>query len=269
MLRLITTFMLAASLLVSGPAFATQFLYTITGAITGEELSFDERGIFSFAQGDAFTATFLVDDARPEALYSYDPTGSSAIGGGYLALGTRTPVTSTIAINGNSFSVRTGDFHQYPITDPATGDPIGPTDTIDELGVVSKDTNDHSLQLVSGYDSSHSCCFPAPHDSYGEFEGLEFVLYSGAFTDPDYRQTGTFTLQPGSYGGFFKSDSFAGNPGLFTQILLAANSLTVTRVAAVPEIGTWLMMILGLGVIGVGLRRNGNARALRVRRAES
>lgn len=244
----------------STQAQAAQFLYAISGTVFGEELTFDEYHIFDPQQGDAFVAKFLVDDASPLALYAAGPTGSSARGGGAIQLGTRTPVTSWLTIRGNTYGIRTGDLHSYSTIDPNTGDPIGPTDVIEESGLIDKDATAHRLTLSSSYFDSHSCCFPHPGDSYDAGESLDFNLGSGAFSDPEYRQTGTFSLDPGSSGYFGKSSSFAGNPGAFTQILLLATSLTVTQVSAVPETGAWLMMILGISAIGLVARARAGQR---------
>jgi hypothetical protein len=40
-----------------------------------------------------------------------------------------------------------------------------------------------------------------------------------------------------------------------TQIRLTATTLTVTSLTAVPEIGTWLMMIAGVAYVGAVRRQ--------------
>ena len=234
----------------SAPASATQFLYTVTGTVVGDEFTYDEWHIFDPTQGEEFTASFVVDDAKPDSLYSYGSLGSSATGGGITQFGTRSPLTASLTIGGQTYQIRSGDYHSYPTIEPLTGDPVGPTDTIDELGSVAKDPGAHQLALTAGYSEGHSCCFPHPNDTYGQNEILDFSLNSGAFTSPDYRQAGTFALT--GFGYFAKSATIVASPGALTNIYLAPVSLTVS---AVPEIGSWLMIIVGVGLIGAVVRR--------------
>jgi hypothetical protein len=249
---------LAAVVSWSGTAHAAQFLYTITGTVTGDELTYDEWHIFDPEQGQAFTARFLVDDAAPSALYSYDATGSRASGGGLTQIGTRSPLSASLTIGSRTYDIRSGDFRQYPVIDPISGDPVGPTDLVNELGLVAKDAALGSLSLSGVYSDSHECCFPHPNDTYSQGDALEFTLRSAAFTDPDFRQTGTFALT--SSGGYFsKSETIVAWPGALSQILLTANVLTVAQVSAVPEIGTWLMMMFGVGTVG-WMARSGTGR---------
>lgn len=246
---------LAATVSFGSPAQATQFLYTISGTVTGDELTYDDWHLFDPEQGEAFSAAFVLDDAAPLALYDYGATGSSASGGGLVQLGTRTPLIASLTIGGSTYAIRTGDFHQYPNYDPETGDPSGPTDLADEYGMADKRGDLGKLSLSSGYSQSHSCCFPHPGDSYGEGEELSFSLLSAALADADYRQTGTFALAAGSGGYFGKSEYIVDRPGYLTQILLKAQTLTVSQIGAVPEVATWLMMIVGIGAVGLALRR--------------
>lgn len=243
------------------PAEATQFLYTITGTVVGEELSYDEFGVFDPDQGDPFTAEFVVDDAAPLALYNYGPIGSYTNGGAMVQQGTRTPLTSKLTIEGASYAVRTGDFHLDPVIDPVTGDPSGPSQGVSEGGFISRNSATGSLNLFSRYGESYSCCWPHPNDIYGQSESLEFTLFSSGFTDPDYRQTGTFALLPGSGGGFYRVEYNSPTPGYMTQISLLASTLTVASLSAVPELGTWAMMLVGVGAAGAVARRRPKYRA--------
>jgi hypothetical protein len=248
---------LGAMVSAGAPAQAAQFLYTVTGTVAGDEFTYDDWHVFDPVQGQAFTAEFLVDDAAPTSLYTYGATTSSASGGGATQLGTRSPVFGSLTIGSNTYDVRQGDYHLYPSYDP---DPVGPIATIEESGLAAKDAVSHQLTLAATYDDYYSCCFPHANDTYDQGEGLDFTLHSAGFTSPDYRQGGTFALAPGSYGEFYKYETIVAWPGNLTNIFLAATSLQVTPLGAVPEIGTWLMMVLGIGGAGLSARSRRNAR---------
>jgi hypothetical protein len=252
MRRTTSVFALCAAMVFALPAHGTQFLYTVTGTVVGEELSYDEFGVFDPDQGDAFTAQFLVDDAAALALYNYGPIGSYANGGGMIQVGTRTPLFGKLTIEGGTYAVRTGDYRLDPVIDPVTGDPSGPTAGISEGGFISRNSATGSLNLFSRYGESYSCCFPHPGENYGQSESLEFTLLSSGFTSPDYRQLGTFALLPGSGGGFYRYVYDGSYPGNMAQIALSATTLTV---AAVPELRSWAMLLVGIGAAGAVLRR--------------
>lgn len=235
------------------PATAAQFLYTVTGSIIGDELSFDEYGLFDVVQGGPFTVKFLVDDGRPNASYTDTPTGSSASGGGVATSTTAPPVTATLTIGSGSYTIRTGRYQVDPIYDPNSGTYIGPTASAQDFGAVTKDANAHRLAFSSYYGESSECCLPWVYTSSGSGEELEFTLLSGLFSNPDYRQLGTFAVSGGGY--FNRSNTIDGQLGQHAQIAFNATGLTVSQVSAVPEIGTWLMLVLGVGVVGAATRR--------------
>ena len=233
------------------PALAAQFLYTITGNLVLDELTYDELQLFGPALGPTFSAALVVDDAVPHAAYSYGATGSSATGGGIQ--GTAPPVSASLTIGGVSYAIRQGNSSSGPIIGP-DGDPFGGTSLERDSGSVTKNALNGSLALSTTYYREAFCCFPVGYQFDAAGDDLSFALYSPAFSDPDYRQTGTFALA--SSGGYFNSHVQSGPfPGLMTQIRFQAQALTVAPLAAVPEIGTWLMMIAGLGCAGQAMRR--------------
>ena len=113
----------------------------------------------------------------------------------------------------------------------------------------------------------------------GTFDFIEFNLFSGAspVTITGFDQNGTaFSLIFGDDAGenlngenFFlamtdaaqsiRSLSFSG--GAFTDIRqIRVGQNVVSATAAVPEPATWAMMLLGLGAVGVSLRRRRTTR---------
>jgi hypothetical protein len=233
------------------PARAAQFLYTITGNLVLDELTYDELQLFGPALSSTFSAAFVVDDAMPQAAYSYGATGSSATGGGIP--GTVPPVSATLTIGGITYAIRQGNSSSGPIIGP-DGDPFGGTSLEQDYGSVAKSSVNGSLALSTTYYREAFCCFPVGYQFDATGDDLSFALYSPAFSGPDYRQTGTFALA--SSGGYFNSHVQSGPvPGLMTQIRFQAQALTVASLAAVPEIGTWLMMIAGMGCAGQAVRR--------------
>lgn len=238
---------------VPGQATAAQFLYTIAGTVIGDELSYDDYGLFDVVQGGPFSVAFVVDDALPNASYSYAPTQSSASGGGTATSAPVTPVRATLTIGNGSYTIRTGRYQVGPVYNPETGEYTGPGASAQDLGQVAKNAVAQQLSFTSYYYDSYSCCYPWVYTSSGSGEELDFTLTSGLFTDPDYRQLGTFAVSGGGY--FNRSNEVDGQLGQHAQIAFSATSLTVSQLSAVPEIETWLMIVAGVGAAGLAARR--------------
>jgi hypothetical protein len=258
-MRLLLCLLAALSALVCGTeASAAQFLYTITGQVVLDELSYDERQLFGPTLGSTFTAGFVVDDAVAQAIYDYGPTSSSATGGWASAPGTLPPITASLTIGGGTYAVRQGNSSSGPMISP-DGEPFGGTSSQRDLGAIRKDAVARRLDLTTSYYEESFCCYPAGYQFEASGDYLDFGLYSAAFTNPDYRQLGTYAVAP--TGGYFSSFVQTGPyPGAMTQIRFTAERLTVSSLSAVPEIGTWLMMIAGVACAGSSKRRRGQPR---------
>lgn len=241
------------ALMCGGQASAAQYLYTITGQVILDELSYDERQLFGPTLGSTFTAAFVVDDAVPEAIYAYGPGGSSATGGGTIAAGTLPPLSASLTIGGVTYGVRQGNSSSGPIIGP-DGEAYGASSLQRDSGSIAKDALARRLDLSASYYEESFCCYPVGYEFSASGDYLDFGLQSAAFTDPDYRQIGTYALSLS--GGYFGSYVQSGpNPGAMTQIRFTAETLTVASLSAVPEVGTWLMMMAGVAYAGCALRR--------------
>lgn len=247
------------ALMFGGAASAAQFLYTLTGQVVLDELSYDELQLFGPTLGSTFSASFVVDDAVAQAIYAYGPTGSSATGGWTIAPGTSPPVGASLTIGSATYALRQGNSSSGPIIG-SDGDPYGGTSLRRDSGSIAKDAVSQRLDLSASYYEESFCCYPAGYHFSASADYLDFGFQSAAFTDPDYRQLGTYALDPG--GGYFSSYVQSGpTPGAMTQLRLVAGTLTVASLSAVPEIGTWLMMMAGVACAGWSMRRRGQLRA--------
>lgn len=81
------------------------------------------------------------------------------------------------------------------------------------------------------------------------FNGIFPSNLSGVTTAPGYTWTGDRQL----FGGFAFPTVDTG--GSYGQNGIALVNFSIGGIAAVPEPGTWAMMLLGFGAIGVSLRR--------------
>lgn len=257
MARIVMAFVVA--LLAGTPASAAIFTYIVTGTVIGDA-SVDSAVFGDDVVARGFSARFTVDDAMPLAQYAASVTGSSAQGGGLVQDGTRPPVAATLTINGIDYAIRTGDKDEPPYCDLDFGC-FGPSARIDDLGAIVKDAGAGRLDLATRYEDSSSCCA-----DYGSWysdatDDLRFTLNDAAFTSPDYRQGGTFAVTGvGSFLAAYVAGDRSGGVDAATRLTLAPTALQVS--GGVPEPGSWMMMILGFGLIGVAVRRAPRARAV-------
>ncbi len=249
----------AVALLAATPASAAIFTYIVTGIVV-EDGSVDSAAFGDDVVGRGFSARFTVDDAMPLAQYAASVAGSSAQGGGLVQDGTRPPVTATLTINDIDYAIRTSDKDEPPYCEPGFGC-FGPSARIDDLGAIVKDAGAGRLDLTTRYEDSSSCCA-----DYGSWysdatDDLRFTLSDAALTSPDYRQGGTFAVSGiGSFLAAYAAGDRSGGVDGATRLTLAATSLQVS--GGVPEPGSWMMMILGFGVIGAAVRHAPRAQAV-------
>jgi hypothetical protein len=249
------------ALVCGGPASASQFLYIIIGQVVLDELSYDERQLFGPTLSPTFTAAFVVEDAFATSIYAYGPTGSSATGGWTIAPGTSPPVSASLTIGGVTYAVRQGSSSTGPLIGP-DGEAYGGSSLQRDSGSIAKDAVAQQLSLSASYYEESFCCYPVGYQFSASGDYLDFTLQSAAFTDPDYRQVGTYVLA--ASGGYLGSYVQSGpNPGAMTQLRFTADMLTVAGLSAVPEVGTRLMMIAGVAYAGCSLRRRAQGHAQR------
>lgn len=235
---------------------AAIYTYTVTGFVDSE-FSYDDEGIFGDLTDARFAAIFVLDDSSPTSVYQYGSVNSSANGGGLYLDGTTPPLSATLTINSIPYPVRTGNSRLDPVFDPVTGDPSGPTELVQDFGTAAKNGSGHTLQIGASYSYSYSCCGVVTGYATSTADALQFTLAAAELSNPDFRQTGTFALGATSSGFFAKTDIYIDRQGQsinFSNIYLTADALTVIR--AVPEPSCWMLLSLGLCVVGaVGVAR--------------
>lgn len=224
-------------------AYATSFLYTFTGVVTYAN-NYDAT--YTYAnEGDLIAFSLRVQDNLNTAAYDFGPSGSSAIGGPDHAPGTLLPVDRKVTIDPSLGYA--GDF-----TPLETG--FKPEDNYSAS--VLKDAATKSLALTMDFEryiSSEPNCQERCSGTRITHTASANV-FSDAFGSPDFRELGSFDLRPGSSGTLGDSYSTYLSYGDYYEISLS--KLTVTQLPdAVPETARWLMMIVGLGLTGVALRR--------------
>lgn len=226
-----------------GAAPAADFLYTFTGVVTYANNA-DAPGIYA-SEGDPIAFSLRVRDDFASVAYLYGPNGSSASGGPDHAPGTLFPVDRTVQIDPSL---------GYAVEHVPLESGYDPADN--HSAAVVKNAAAKSLTIDMRFEN-----FTPPDDGCTERCSGTYIartasarVFSDAFASPDFRETGSFALSPGSVGSL--GDTFATFIPYSDFYELALTQLTVAQLpAAVPEAGTWLMMIAGIGVAGAALRR--------------
>lgn len=237
------------------PASATVYTYIVSGMVDAAA-SEDQQGYFGSLDGAAFTATFTIDDANTRSLYQYGSSSSSARGGGLVQADTLPPVDGQLRIGGVTVPIPRGNFHQEPYVDPDYGDISGERINEADRGTAAKDAAAGTLGLEAGYSYSYAQYLSGIF-GYGmdTSRSLTFSLASTDFTDPDFRQAGSFALSPNSTGAFAAAYSYGGSEGPqvnYSNVYLRPTQLTVS--GAVPEPAAWMTFVLGFGVVGFAMR---------------
>lgn len=242
-----------SSLTLGSAANAAQFLYTITGVTTNDVIDLYGYEGATLPVGEAFTLSFLIDDALPTAQYDYGVNQSYAKGGGQYSTVTRPPVTATFQSGSFNYTIRTGDLLQ-PYGIDGVGDPTGEFIQELDLGSVNKDLAAGELTFSSRFDRHNVCCGIFYGYSGNSIDQLDLSLFSPDFKSIDYRETGTFDLAPGSIGSFLTG--YIGQDRSSTTVYYESAGLSATQltVAAVPEPQNWAIMLFGAGFIGMSLR---------------
>jgi hypothetical protein len=132
-----------------------------------------------------------------------------------------------------------------------------PTPAFDGFSYVGHDAQDYSSD-ANGY------AYTAARNFVASFSD-PFV------TSADYHTPLSHQVQPGDYAaGGLQTYAYDYNTGT-SQIIYAylsetsvtiSSDTSVTIPSGVPELGTWAMMIIGFGGVGLQMRRRGRAAAL-------
>jgi hypothetical protein len=244
-----------SALALGSPAPAAQFLYTVTGLTTDDVTNLHGESGSTLPVGEAFTLSFLIDDALPTAHYSYGAGQSSAVGGGQYMNATRPPVSATLTVGSYSYTIRSGDLAEFIDTNPGSPDATGILTQELDLGSVEKNLSAGRIDFGTRFNRNEICCLSFSSYNNNSFDWLDLSLISTDFASADFRETGTFALGAGSTGsflsGFDNVDRLEIPAFDYVSTGLSASQLTV---AAVPEPHTWAIMIAGVGFIGMSLR---------------
>ena len=241
----------AALTLQPGSALAASYLYSFSGIVTYANNA-DATAIYA-NEGDPIAFALLIKDTLATVSYAYGSRRSSATGGPDHALGTLFPVDRTVTIDptlgwSSDFTplrVRFSGLDNYSAS--VTKDLAAGSLVIDMAFLQSIAPEPGCQERCSGTSITHSA---------------SAQVYTTAFALPDFRETGSFDLLPGSIGTL--ADGYSTYLHFGDAYEVALSKLTVTRLPdAVPETATWAMMIVGLGLAGAARRRQKTLATLR------
>lgn len=222
----------------SAPAHAAKFLITYTGTV-GLGTS-DGFGLFGSA-GDlykkAFTATYTLDTSVPG--FETGSASNQYLYGG-TSLGYGNPLSATLTIAGVSLNFGSPSTHLSTVNQVNAGS--------DQVYHQINDVNS-----ISGGVRTYVSI-------YNTISGSQIV------STADYTAPLNYTVQPGdsAIGWFDWAEMNASNNQIIraTRVRLVASSVSIAELtAAVPEPGTWGLMITGFGAVGTMMRRRRAAAA--------
>ena len=226
----------AAALSVMTPiaAQAAQFLITYTGTFDGK----DKTGAFGAPNTDfinsAFTAIYLLDTSTVGATTRTDGLTFSHILGGTRA-STVSPVSASLTING--------------VTRAFNGLASGEAILVNNEAGTGSDIIDHRVSDdgLSTTSTTDNYMYHTVDDVAGTL--LSSINWGPAFTYAASRNDGT-----NAYFQFSTRNNATGDEEEYANGLMNIQSVTVASVGAIPEPGTWLMMIVGFGMVGASIR---------------
>lgn len=245
-LHIISVAILAAAL-ASTAAHAAVVEVRYDGVIaSGSDLT----GVFGAPGGDlsgaTFSATYTFDDANPHGGSTYNPPLGSSYQ--YQLIGPTTDLNDpvvAITINGVTVEVGClggfGDFCNLALQNLSGAGGVWGVSAAESLFAV--DTT-----VPRTWNRNLSLGITSTTDPF--------------VTNFDYHTALTHTFQPGDVatGSLTLTDHVVGvgaDPGHYNENVTASLtplSVTISSPAAVPEPGSWLLMITGFGVIGAAMR---------------
>lgn len=232
----LTTAVAALGLAAAMPASAL----IITSTWDGRYVGFDLTGVFGtpFANVDApFHAVFTTDTENPGAIETLAPGQRSFLTGENAG----NPTTAVLTILGRSFEIGAAGDYTYGSIYRQDAFPFG---------AVHDNVENVARHRING---------PI-------FEEVSLSMNLGSrtndFTAWDYRTPMTYVFDPlnDRRGGQFSFDRFEVATGaqldsLFGRVFATSVTVRVGDAAAVPEPGSWALMIAGFGAAGAMLRR--------------
>ena len=243
----------AAVLTTAGGANAEILTVTFQGTVLNGT---DDTGVFGVAganlTGDRYTAVYTIDDSI-NAYKHYDPTvGLSEISGGtvYLpahhgmpALGTQSPVSATITING--------------VTVPVPGAYYG-------LAWQTRPSNFGGEEYFIAQDKATSGLVTSNDYMKNQIASDKNRINPSY----DFHVPFSYTIKPSDeyHDGIFQDSVCNSGTDICSvdvDINLKPTSITIAQAfldpppldPPIPEPATWTMLILGVGMIGIAARR--------------
>ena len=229
----------ALSVLTPIAAQAAQFVITYRGTFLSGG---DNTGAFG-AQGTdftnaAFTAIYFLNTSTVGATTRTDGLTFSEILGGTRA-NTVSPVSASLTINGFTRAINglaSGEA-RLQNSDPGLSDSM-------YHGVAEENSNTTSFTSNYMYhtveDGSEGSLIPSVNWSSSSW-GSSFIYNPSPNNNTGYFQ-------------FSTRNNTTGNDEEYAQGLMNIESVTVASVGAIPEPATWLMMIVGFGMVGASIR---------------
>ena len=235
----------ALSALTPIAAQAAQFVITYRGIVDGN----DTTGAFGAPNtsltGAAFTAIYLLNTATAGSTTLTDGLSFSQILGGTRS-NTVSPVSASLTINGFTRAINGLASGEALLVDY---DPGAGADVIEHR---ASDNGDSTTSTTDNY------MYHTVNDTTGTF--LSSVNWGSSFT---------YNTNPNDNIAFFQFSTRNNATGLdeeYANGLMNIESVTVASVGAIPEPATWLMMIVGFGMVGASIR---STRRLSSRRQSS
>lgn len=227
---------LALGLAASANAHITTVTYTGT-VINGN----DQTGVFGAGAnlaGAGYTAVYTVDDSVSD--YSiHTPTLVQLLGGSHYH--NQSPVSAAITINNVTLSISGGYFgHAWQSTLA-----YGHTE-------IYRGAEDYTDDGVIKYDNF--------------MENRIISVSNPIIASPDINAPLSYTVQKGDSGsGYFSDLLYSYGAGAYSVDVTAnlhPTSVTIAQVMGVPEPATWMVLLLGVGMIGFAARRRNEGAAI-------
>ena len=186
----------------------------------------------------------------------------------FAACATAAALAATTGANAAVTVLTSGSFdatpdHQYALTPfTLTEDTTSSAAGTKNVPAGSSETYDFSFNIDDVYNTTAFGSFGFNRDNMQAFTDANLQLYSGIVDgthnfitgvdyDPqiDVQQSLSSNLTPGNY--FVQAKVTTATGGSSSPITLSA---TVHHISAAPEPSTWLLMMMGVGALGMGLR---------------
>jgi len=225
----------------AAPASAAVYTLTYQGTVTS---GFDTGtfGIIGDLAGQHYTAVYTIDTGTPGATLGGFPGFASLTGQGAAS-----PVKATLTINAITQSY--GDFSGFLV------EMDGPTSG---FGDDSQTAIANAQDVVCG-GGGQDCLVYDRQLFHSAGSAVHDLVDADLETAPASHVYGPGDMVFGSFSDYRIVDASIGEREYRARAFFAVEKVTAGTVGggAVPEPGTWALMILGFGTVGAALRRRG------------